>query len=524
MKIYYCSNQKRLLSFFCFVTILLLACFATVLTFAPNPTAARDQLPFNGTVSGFGSIPTVPYSLFPFGAFSEASGLSTLRLPNPVVARATQIRGAEGTGSCGGGYGLGVGLLDLDHGFGAGATIYDHGGFLWCETYAPYLWSEELGTSTLFELQGEFNWMRSIYVPSGMTPDGSKVVGGVIFLDRYTSAPWMWTADGSPVEFLKVLATYPQGNAVAVSNDGRLITGTLRASRVGVSQATVWRGGSPQILPSTQPWSAVGSNPFDQSVAYSARRTHPMNSNGSVIVGAAGAQFLANCKATKWVNGVEKQLSTSGVALQSSVAVFVADSGVVFGYAVLSNGRVALMRWSANGNPEMFVPPNGLSVVNLSSVDSQGNAAGGALAQQFSCPSCSDPVCNRKPFVWSRSNGFTILPENGLEGAYNTSAVQDVSDGGRVAVGQLSACVVGPGSPPQVGFVWRADSGLVLINTLMAAFGQPDPHFYTATDVSRDGNRVLVVGNPPLNDPQDTADLTLDLVWPRLVPTNKRTR
>jgi hypothetical protein len=293
----------------------------------------------------------------------------------------------------------GVGLVDLDHGLGAGATTYDHGGFLWCDTYARYLWSEELGASTLFELQGEFNWMRSIYVPSGMTPNGSKVVGGVIFFDRYTTAPWMWTADGSPVAFLTVPATYPQGNAVAVSNDGRLIAGTLRASRVGVSQAAVWRDGSAQILPSTQLWSAVGSNPFDQSVAYSARRTHPMNSNGSVIVGAAGAQFLANCKATKWVNGVEKQLSTGGVAVQSSVAVFVADSGVIFGYAVLSNGRVVLMRWGANGNPEMFVPPNGLSVVNLSSVDSQGNAAGGALAQQFSCPSCSDPVCNRKPFV-----------------------------------------------------------------------------------------------------------------------------
>ena len=70
-------------------------------------------------------------SLFTFGAFSEASDLAPIRFLNPVIARATQIRGAEGTGSCGGGYGLGVGLLDLDHGLGAGATIYDHGGFLW---------------------------------------------------------------------------------------------------------------------------------------------------------------------------------------------------------------------------------------------------------------------------------------------------------------------------------------------------------------------------------------------------------
>ena len=331
--------------------------------------------------------------------------------------------------------------------------------------------------------------------------------------------PWTWTAGEGPVQFLGVPNGYTGGTAVAVSNDRRTIAGTVRVGRAGVSTGAVWRDDNPQILPSTQLWSAVGSNPFEQSIAYSARRTHPMTSDGSVIVGAAGAEFLANCKATKWMNGVEKRLSTGGIAVLSSVAVFVADSGVIFGYAVLNNGRVALMRWQANGTPEMFVPPNGLSVVNLSSVDSQGNAAGGALAQQFSCISCSDPACNRKPFVWTSRSGFTVLPENGLEEAYNTSSVLDVSDDGRVAVGQLSTCAVGPGSPPQVGFVWRADSGLVLVNNLMVAFGQPDPHYYLATDVSRDGNRVLVVGNPPLKDQQDTADVILDLTWPPPSPT-----
>ena len=167
----------------------------------------------------------------------------------------------------------------------------------------------------------------------------------------------------------------------------------------------------------------------------------------------------------------------------------------------------------------MFVPPNGLSVVNLSSVDSQGNAAGGALALQFSCLTCSDAACNRKPFVWTRQSGFRILPENGLEEAYNTSTVQDVSDGGRLAVGQLSACIAGPGSPPEVGFVWTADTGLVLVDDVMARFGQPDPHYYTATDVSRNGNRVFAVGNPPLQGQQDTPDVILDLAWPTPSPT-----
>jgi uncharacterized membrane protein len=457
--------------------------------------------------------------------FAVSLTLGAVRAQNPVIVRATQIRGAEGTGSCGGGYDLGVGLVDLDRGLAAGATTYDHGGFLWCETYAPYLWSEQDGTSTLFELQGDFNWKRSTYIPSGMTPDGNKVVGGVIFFDRGTSAPWMWTADGGAVEFLKLPQGYSGGNAVAVSPDGRLIAGNLRGpGRVGVSEAAVWHNGSPEILPSTQPWSAVGGNPFEANVAYTARRRHPMTDDGSVIVGAAGAAFLVGCKATKWVNGLEQQLSTSGIEPQSSMAVFVANSGVIFGYAVLSDGRVVLMRWDAAGNPAVIEPPNGLSVVNLSSIDSHGNAAGGALAQQFTCiQQCNDPLCKRKPFVWTRSGGFTVLSENGQENAYNTSAVQDVSDDGRVAVGQFATCLVGPDSPPQLGFAWTANSGIVLVNDLMAAYGQPDPHYYLATDVSRNGNRVLVVGNPPFRDAQDTPDLTLDLAWRTPTPILRRT-
>jgi hypothetical protein len=53
---------------------------------------------------------------------------------------------------------------------------------------------------------------------------------------------------------------------------------------------------------------------------------------------------------------------------------------------------------------------------------------------------------------------------------------------------------------PQLAFVWTAGWGLVLVNDLIAAHGQFDPHYYLATDVSRDENRVLAMGNPPLHD------------------------
>ena len=326
--------------------------FAVLLTLG----VARAQTDIlSGVTTGFAPIgSTKDQTAWLNFVNNEAAAGAPLSGSNPAIVRTTQIRGAEGTGSCGGGYDLGVGLVDLDHGLAAGATTYDHGGLLWCDTYAPYLWSEQEGGSTLFELQGDYNWITSTYIPSGMTPDGSKVVGGVIFFDRGTNAPWMWTANAGPVQFLKLPQGYSGGNAVAVSPDGRLIAGNLRVGRVGVSQAAVWRNGSPELLLSTQPWSAVGSNPFETNIAYTARRTHPMTDDGSVIVGAAGGAFLVGCRATKWVNGLEQQLSIGGVQIQSSVAVFVANSGVIFGYAILGNGRVVLMRWDAGGNPEIF--------------------------------------------------------------------------------------------------------------------------------------------------------------------------
>jgi hypothetical protein len=69
--------------------------------------------------------------------------------------------------------------------------------------------------------------------------------------------------------------------------------------------------------------------------------------------------------------------------------------------------------------------------------------------------------------------------------------------------------------------VWSAETGLALVNDLMARYGQPDPDYYIATDVSRNGNRVLVVGNPALIDAQSTPDLILDLAWPTPSPTRQ---
>jgi len=420
--------------------------------------------------------------------------------PGPVVVGTTLIRGPDRA------YQPGASIADLDHGFSAGSTRYLHDdGLIYNDTRACFLWSQN-GTTALFQPSHDLDTTRSVYFPHQITPDGSKVVGSVAFLDARTPGAWVGERDAG-LKYLQLPPDSGGGSAVAISNDGHLVAGTLGGGfQAPPSQAAMWLDGVLQTLPTNQTWSEVGSV-FEQ---ISPRNPRPMNSDGSIIVGAAGPSSI-QMQATKWVNGVEQQLSTGDLQPQSSVAFFIADNGLVFGTATTSDGHIHLIRWDADGNPEVLEPPPPFGVVGLTSIDASGTVAGGWLAQQTGCISSGDPACNQSPFVWTLSNGFTILPENGQEDFYYYSTVNAVSDGGRVAVGALTAASRGPGDPPDLGFVWTADLGMFFIDDLI---GQPNPDYVSADQVSSDGNRVMVTGNPQRNDDHDTFQLILDLIWP----------
>jgi hypothetical protein len=435
------------------------------------------------------------------GSVKPRSAFAAPRGAGPVVVGSTLIRGPERA------YQPGVSIADLDHGFAAGATRYLHDdGLIYNDTRACFLWSQD-GTTTLFQPSHDRDTTRSVYFPHQITPDGNKVVGSVAFLDARTPGAWVGERDAG-LKYLQLPPDSGGGSAVAISNDGRLVAGTLGGGfQAPPSQAAMWLDGVLQTLPTNQTWSEVGSV-FEQ---ISPRNPHPMTSDGSIIVGAAGPAS-DQLQATKWVNGVEQQLSTGDLQPQSSVAFFVADNGLVFGTATTSDGHIHLIRWDADGNPEVLEPPAPFGVVGLTSIDASGTAAGGWVAQQTGCIDSGDPACNQSPFVWTLSNGFTILPENGHEDFYYYSTVNAVSDGGRVAVGALTAASRGPGDPPDLGFVWTADLGMFFIDDLI--IGQPNPDYVSADQVSSDGNRVMVTGNPLRNDDHDTFQLILDLIWP----------
>lgn len=391
-------------------------------------------------------------------------------------------------------------VADLGHGLAAGATAYLHSdGFIYTDVLAPFLWDQH-GSPVLFQLPANLETVPSIYLPNAMTANGGTVVGGVIFTEELSTEPWAWTPAGG-LQFLQLPAD-PRygGGAVGVSSDGSVIAGTL-AGRFVPSLAAIWQNGTLQMLPASQRWSAA----------------HAISGDGTIIAGAAGPSSAA-MQATRWVNGTEQQLSTGGLNPQSSVALFIANNDVTFGTATLSSGQTVLLRWAADGSVTVLTPPNGLTVASFSSIDSTGSAAGGALAEKNSCISLPNPACNHDPFVWTAQGGFTLLPEGFLTQLRDTwgdmSTVADVSNGGRVAVGTLTPFESVNGFPPEEGFVWTPQSGLVPVNGLMSGFGQPNPDYFSAASVSPNGTSMLAFGNAPNNAVNDTGALILNLSPP----------
>ncbi|HKP03656.1 MAG TPA: hypothetical protein VJU77_09890 [Chthoniobacterales bacterium] len=438
------------------------------------------------------------FLIFGFAGATAAPG------PRPIVVRSTLIPGPDQ--GVRGPFGPFVVLADLDYGYAAGMVRYYHGGYIWVDVYAPFLWLERDNSATLFKLREDLAEVESRYITNGVTPDGKTVVGAVVFLDDATNAPWVWTREKG-LQFLDTPSPFEEtGGALAVSKDGNLISGIVGNFIHPPIQAAIWKERFFELLPSSQPWSTVGG--------VEAVRQRPMTTDGKVIVGASGEKY-ANMQATSWVDGTERPLATGNAV--SSGATFVTDGGTIFGTGTLPDGRIVLMRWDSSGNLETFIPPNGLSVVDLRAVNSTGTAAGGSLAVKSSCISSGDPDCDRAPFFWTRppispQNGiFTILPENGHEHFFTYSVVTDISDDARIVTGSLIAGVRTDGDPPDVAFLWRKDTGMVIVNDLM-----PDraPDYYSSYRLSRNGNRVLVTGNPPQATDETTKSLILDLIWP----------
>lgn len=373
-----------------------------------------------------------------------------------------------------------VGNLDARL-FVAGHARWDHDGdgIIFNETHGGQLWTPLAGMR-MFEISDALYWTPSIYTPRAIA-DNETVAGTTNFRVAFTTAPWRWTPH-SGLEFLP-MPDEPTwtGTATAISRNGQAIAGTMchfplrPRPCVGAagaeSRAVIWEDGLPTELPTDEPFAEARA----------------LDDSGTVAVGATGPA-AATVHATRWVDGVEELLQPVGT---SSVALFSsADGSVAAGTAVMDDGAVALVRWGPLGDAEVIDPPADMSLVELHAFSADGSTAVGSVADGLGDPQFRDWA----PFVWSERDGFTVLPEAEPLAEYDRSRAVDVSDDGRVVIGEFDQSVRGPGDPPNLAFVWRGGPRAVPVNELLQEAGVEDPDFWDAITISRDGSWLLTGG------------------------------
>jgi hypothetical protein len=416
------------------------------------------------------------------------------------VIQVTQVTGRPDM------YFPGAGVSNLDAGsLVAGNTRWDNDGdgIIFSPTHVGFLWSPAAG-SKVFEINNTLYLTPNFHFPSAIS-DNAVVVGTDLFRETFNGLPFLWTAtDG--FNFLPLPCPGPpadnpggvtsnncNGAATAVSADGSVAVGLFREGIVGAfpSMAVRW-----DVKKSGQHL-RLDDKRLQTADAWS--NAWAVNADGSVIVGDSGPSDTA-LQATRWVNGTRQALQAVST---SSTARFTSSDGSTAAGLATIDSRNVLVLWDANGSATVAEPPSGASIETIAAINPTATAAVGALSVGG----------NRAPYLWTRSGGFTVLPENGREQDYDQSEALDVSDDGTVVVGALQASVVSNGDPAPRGFLWTAGQGQILLDDLLIEFGVANPSIYQVSAISGNGRRILAAGVFPRAN-QDTNSLVIELSAP----------
>jgi len=417
-----------------------------------------------------------------------------------TVTGVTQVTGTQDM------FGPGAGVANLDAGdLVAGVTRWDNDGdgVVFNDTHVGFLWSPADG-ARVFEISDALYFDSNFQFAASIAAD-KTVVGTDLFLEDFKNLPFLW----APTDGFKLMPLPcpgpPSGNpggasisdcngaAAAISEDGSVAVGFFRDGIFGgfPTMALRWsvtRSGQrlrldDRRLPTPDAWSNAWA----------------VSADGSVIVGDSGPTDTAP-HAVRWVNGTLQPLEA--VAGPSTARFTSADGSVAVGLGDFGTRKVIVV-WDAAGSAAVQEPPAGTSVESINAINPTGDAAVGAISTNG----------NFAPYLWTRSGGFTVIPEAGRESDYDSSEALDVSDDGTVVVGALQSRIVFNGDPAPRGFLWTPSGGLVFIDDLLVDFGLPNAGIFKASAISGDASRILATGTFP-TPITDTTSLVVELAGP----------
>jgi uncharacterized membrane protein len=363
-------------------------------------------------------------------------------------------------------------LANLDAGeLVAGSTLWQFESIVYVETHVGFLWSPALGPD-VFEVPASVYFDDNFQFPADISDEGT-VVGTDAFMRTFRARPFVWTASRG-FRFLPSSPEAADGEANAVSRDGRTIGGAVQRGFFSSPRAALWRDGRLTVL-----------GPADGS-----SRGNDLSGDGSILVGELGRGF-ASVHAMRWSNGLPLPLEPLAGEDSSSALHVSLDGTSALGIASIAGTNV-LVSWDAAGVATRHDPPAGSTVESIRAISPDAGAAVGALSTNG----------NQAPYLWTAAGGFTVLDELGREDDYDLSEAHDVSDDGTEVVGALNASVVSNGDPPPIGFLWTAATGTQDLELLVQAAGLPPRGIFDAFGISGDGEVIAATGTvrPTIHD------------------------
>lgn len=203
------------------------------------------------------------------------------------------------------------------------------------------------------------------------------------------------TAGATPQYSVTILSGPPGASeALPISiNDGAQIVGSIQSSGGGLSQAVLWKGSNPILLPNL-------NGPDSQANAIN---------NGGQIVGTVGNFSSGQSSAVLWSAAQPDQTPKvlAGLGGTTSFAYAISNSGLIVGASTTAgNTSVNAVVWSAAHTDQQPMVLAGLSA-NALAVNARGQIVGSSYPE----------VVQGNAVLWSITRPSEITNLNGLGGS-----------------------------------------------------------------------------------------------------------
>jgi len=184
----------------------------------------------------------------------------------------------------------------------------------------------------------KFEWLDQSFSANDMSPDGKWVVGGAL-----SGGGYIWSRE-TGYQFIGGI------HAVAVSDDGAVVLGSIDHPTTGNSEAAIWTADD-------ESWTLLGTFPGGTGCP-GETSAYELSADGTVAVGLGWHESGCSGQGFIWTEGIGAQPLDFLANGNNRASVVSADGSLVAGFAQGSFSRTPAV-WLADGTGQVLDPPDG---------------------------------------------------------------------------------------------------------------------------------------------------------------------